>query len=37
MYEQYEKVMSIIQRMFKLPYSFIHFICQQSNAQNPSN
>ena len=33
MYEQYEKVMSIIQRMFKLPYSCTHFICQQGNAQ----
>ena len=25
------------QRMFKLPYSCIHFTCQQSNAQYPSS
>ena len=25
------------QRMFKLPYNFAYFICQQGNAQNPSS
>ena len=24
-------------KMFKLPYSYTHFTCQQSNAQNPSS
>ena len=25
------------QRMFKLPYNFAHFTCQQSHGQNPSS
>ena len=25
------------ERMFKLPYNYAHFTCQQSYAQNPSN
>ena len=25
------------QRMFKLPYNFVHFTCPQGDAQNPSN
>ena len=24
-------------KMFKLPYNYFHFICQQGKAQNPSN